>query len=176
MPGRRDRLAAAAAIERVGIGHLADRPFPSLSGGEQQLVLIARAVASGSPTLVLDEPATGLDLRNQAQIVSLIRSLVAEGLAVLLTTHHPDHALHVCDRVVLMHGTTDVRSGSAADLLHQTELSALYGVPVWRVAIPGENGQRSGRGALVTGYEVPVKGIPTVSPAPWPDRSARAHR
>ena len=57
VPGRRDRLAASAAIDRVGIGHLADRPFPSLSGGEQQLVLIARAVASGSPTLVLDEPA-----------------------------------------------------------------------------------------------------------------------
>ncbi|MEP6630560.1 MAG: ABC transporter ATP-binding protein, partial [Lapillicoccus sp.] len=116
------------------------------------------------------------DLRNQAQILALIRSLVAEGLAVLLTTHHPDHALQVCDRVVLMHGTTDVRCGPAADLLKEAGLSALYGVPVRRVEVPGESGKRGGRAALVTGYVVPVEGGPALSPAPWPGRSARARR
>ena len=69
VPGRRDRAAADAAMDRVGITELADRAFPTLSGGEQQLVLVARAVASGHPVMVLDEPATGLDLGNQGLVL-----------------------------------------------------------------------------------------------------------
>ena len=111
VPGRSDRAAADAAMERVGIDDLADRAFPTLSGGEQQLVLVARAVASGHPVMVLDEPATGLDLRNQGIVLALVRSLADDGLTVLLTTHHPDHALFVSDFVVLMHGPSDVRHG-----------------------------------------------------------------
>ena len=103
-PTRDDRVAALDAMERIGVGHLADRQFPTLSGGEQQLVLIARAIASESPALVLDEPTSGLDLHNQAQILSLLRKLVADGMSVLLTTHHPDHALYLADTVVLMGG------------------------------------------------------------------------
>lgn len=149
VPGSRDRAAADAAMERVGITDLADRPFPTLSGGEQQLVLVARAVASGHPVMVLDEPATGLDLRNQGIVLALVRSLADDGLTVLLTTHHPDHALFVSDCVVLMGGPSDVRHGTAVDLLTEPALTALYDVPVHAVAIPdGERGRR----ALVTDY------------------------
>ncbi|MEP6648968.1 MAG: ABC transporter ATP-binding protein [Lapillicoccus sp.] len=149
VPGRRDRAAADAAMDRVGIVDLADRAFPTLSGGEQQLVLVARAVASGHPVMVLDEPATGLDLRNQGVVLALVRSLADDGLTVLLTTHHPDHALFVSDAVVLMRGPRDVRHGRAADLLSEAELSALYGVPVHEVDVPGGEPRRR---ALVTGY------------------------
>jgi len=75
-PGRDDRTAGFDAMARIGVEHLAQRQFPTLSGGEQQLVLIARAIASEAPVLVLDEPSTGLDLHNQAQTCrSCARSL-----------------------------------------------------------------------------------------------------
>ncbi|GAA4048215.1 ABC transporter ATP-binding protein [Arthrobacter methylotrophus] len=128
-PGSADRAAALDAMERVGAAQLQDRLFPTLSGGEQQLVLIARAIAAGSPLLVLDEPATGLDLKNQVRVLTLLRELMADGMALLLSTHHPDHAMHLAGQVVLL-GRTGARAGRAAELLSDAELSALYGVPV----------------------------------------------
>ena len=149
-PSRGDRVAALDAMERVGIAHLHDRQFPTLSGGEQQLVLIARAIASECPILALDEPSTGLDLHNQAQILSLLRKLVTDGMAVLLTTHHPDHALYLADSVVLMRGPDDVRTGDAGDLLTDHALSTLYGIEVQTVAYQ-QNG--SDRRAIITRYD-----------------------
>lgn len=128
-PGHADRAAALEAMERVGAAELQDRLFPTLSGGEQQLVLIARAIAAGSPLLVLDEPVTGLDLKNQVRVLTLLRELMADGMALLLSTHHPDHAMHLASQVVLL-GRTGVRAGRAAELLTDVELSCLYGVPV----------------------------------------------
>jgi iron complex transport system ATP-binding protein len=140
-PGSADRAAAAEAMDRVGAAGLSDRLFPTLSGGEQQLILIARAIAAGSPLLVLDEPATGLDLKNQVRVLTLLRELMADGMALLLSTHQPDHALHLADRVVLL-GRTGVRTGPAADLLTDTELSALYGVPVSTVSYSDDGARR----------------------------------
>lgn len=128
VPGRRDRTAAMASLERVGLGALAGRPFFQLSGGEQQLVLIARALAAETPLLILDEPASALDLRNQSRVLSLLRSLAHDGMAVLLTTHQPDHAHHLADRVILMYAADDVRVGPAQALLTDAALSELYGV------------------------------------------------
>ncbi len=128
-PGAADRAAALEAMEKVGVAGLRDRRFPTLSGGEQQLVLIARAIAAGCPVLVLDEPATGLDLKNQVRVLSLLRELMADGMALLLSTHHPDHALYLADHAVLL-GRSGARTGDAADLLTDPALTALYGVPV----------------------------------------------
>ncbi len=128
-PGTADRVAALAAMEKVGVEGLQDRRFPTLSGGEQQLVLIARAIATGCPVLVLDEPATGLDLKNQVRVLSLLRELMADGMALLLSTHHPDHALHLADQAVLL-GSGRALTGPAAQLLTEPALTALYGVPV----------------------------------------------
>lgn len=128
-PGSRDRAAALRAMDRVGIAALADRLFPTLSGGEQQLVLIARAIAGGSRLLVLDEPSTGLDLKNQVRVLQLLRELVRTGMSLLVSTHHPDHALFLADSVVLM-GAAGVVTGPAGPLLADAQLSALYGVRV----------------------------------------------
>jgi iron complex transport system ATP-binding protein len=128
-PGASDRAAASEAMEKVGVTGLRERRFPTLSGGEQQLVLIARAIAAGCPVLVLDEPATGLDLKNQVRVLSLLRELMSGGMALLLSTHHPDHALYLADRAVLL-GRDGARTGQAADLLTDAALSALYGVTV----------------------------------------------
>lgn len=153
-PGREDVRAAQRALERVGIQGSQHRQFPTLSGGEQQLVLIARAIAAESPCLVLDEPSTGLDLHNQSRILTLVRELAHQGLAILLTTHHPDHALYLADSVVLMLGPTHVSSGSATELLTDEALSALYGIPVRIISYPREGG--TGR-AIVTEHGLPTQ-------------------
>ncbi len=152
-PSRNDRVAAQDALERIGAGHLADRQFPTLSGGEQQLVLIARAIASESPAMVLDEPTTGLDLHNQAQILSLLRKLVADGLGVLLTTHHPDHALYLADSVVLMDGLDAVSSGPAESMLTDERLSRLYDIDVQTLTYGEGNAERQ---TIITRYDAEV--------------------
>lgn len=156
-PNRADRVAALDAMERVGVAHLRDRQFPTLSGGEQQLVLIARAIASECPILVLDEPVAGLDLHHQAQVLSLLRKLVTDGMAVLLTTHHPDHALFLADSVVLMTGPSGVLTGEPSQLLTDGALTSLYGIPVRTVAYQhnGRDGQ-----AIVTQYDEESPGPP----------------
>ncbi|MGI8767526.1 MAG: ABC transporter ATP-binding protein [Propionibacteriaceae bacterium] len=156
-PTSRDRLVAMAALERVGIEELSGRAFPLLSGGEQQLVLIARAIAAECPILALDEPSTGLDLRNQAAVLSLLAALRADGMAILLTTHHPDHALYLADSVVLMMGCDDVRTGPAAQLLTDDTLSELYAIDVRTVGY-SEGGTE--RQAIVTRYDSPDAATP----------------
>lgn len=152
VPGRGDVTSAEAALERVGISDLRDRRFPTLSGGEQQLVLIARAIAAECPYLILDEPSTGLDLHNQSRILTLVRELATQGLAVLLTTHHPDQALFLADSVVLMMGPSDVRVGGAEHLLTDAALSSLYRIPVRSITY--QHTQGMGR-AIVTEHDVP---------------------
>jgi iron complex transport system ATP-binding protein len=165
-PGRRDVAVARVAIDRVGIGALANRTFPTLSGGEQQLVLIARALAGESGLLVLDEPASGLDLRNQSLVIALLGDLVAQGVAVLLTTHEPDHALHLASQVVLMDSVTDgglgPQCGPSHEMLTDERLSRLYGIDVSTVTYTRDGVSRR---SVVTGYG-PGAGPAAVSPAP----------
>jgi iron complex transport system ATP-binding protein len=128
------------------------RPFPMLSGGEQQLVLIAWAISADAPVLVLDEPAAGLDLKNQARVLSLLAELTADGgrRTLLLSTHHPDHALFLGGAVVLM-GADGVRTGPAQQLLTSQTLSALYGVRVGTVDCGGAPGR-----SIITHYDRPA--------------------
>lgn len=129
-PGAEDRRVAAEALERIGIAHLAHRDFRALSGGERQMVLIARALATGCEAMILDEPASALDLRNQARVLQALHRLAEEGLAIVMTTHHPDHALRIADRTMLIVGHDDVRIGATSELLTGERLSELYGLPV----------------------------------------------
>lgn len=127
-PGARDRAVAEAALDRLGIGHLAARPVTELSGGERQLVLIARALAQEAAALVLDEPAASLDFGNQARVLGQLRALARGGLAVLMTTHHPDHALLLGDAAVLLHGGALRGPLPPAALLTPAALREAYGV------------------------------------------------
>lgn len=142
-PGRADREAALAAIARVGIEHLVDREYRALSGGERQMVLIARALATGCGAMVLDEPASALDLKNQARVLQVLHGLAAEGMAIVMTTHHPDHALRIADTTMLIVDHDDVRVGSTTDLLTDRTLSELYGLPIATGSVVvGEREQR----------------------------------
>ena len=102
VPGREEKLAADEALERLGISALADKEFTRLSGGEQQMVLIARALAQQAKILLMDEPTSSLDYGNQLHVLSIVRSLAKEGRTVLLSTHNPQHALWYGDRVLAL--------------------------------------------------------------------------
>jgi len=128
-PGARDRAVAAAALARLGIGHLAERPVTELSGGERQLVLIARALAQEAACLVLDEPTASLDFGNQALVLREIRALARrDGLAVLVTTHQPDQCFAIADHVAILAAGSLVGPGKPAAMVTAPALRAAYGV------------------------------------------------
>jgi iron complex transport system ATP-binding protein len=113
-------------LEWIGLRDLAARSYDKLSGGQRQLVLIARAVAQRTPVILLDEPASGLDFHNQIRIWGVLRSLAASGTAVLCCSHDPNHVAWFCDRVVVMKDGTVVAQGAPADALRAETLEQLY--------------------------------------------------
>jgi iron complex transport system ATP-binding protein len=129
-PAERDVRIAERALGRVGIGHLAGRQFATVSGGERQLCLLARALAQEAPILILDEPAASLDFGNQIRILDIIAELARNGYAILMTTHHPDHALLVGSKVLALSAGRIFGSGEPASLLSADFLSSLYGARV----------------------------------------------
>lgn len=128
-PRREDYEIARRCLDRLGISRFEDRLITQLSGGERQLVLIARALASGCRTIILDEPASALDFRNQQVILGTLRSLAREhGMTVLFSTHFPQHATCLADKVLLMHGAGSHQFGDAGQILTEQNLWRLYGV------------------------------------------------
>ncbi len=128
-PGAADHAAAEAALARLSIAHLADRPVTELSGGERQLVLIARALAQGGSAIILDEPTASLDFGNQALVLREVRALARrDGLAVLMTTHQPDHALLLADAVMLISAGRAEGPAPPEALITPGTLRAAYGV------------------------------------------------
>ena len=139
-PGQRDRAVAEAAMARLGIAHLADRLVTELSGGERQLVLVARALAQEAACLVLDEPTASLDFGNQALVLQQVRALAErDGLAVLMTTHHPDHAFLVGDSCAILHRGALEGPAHPDDIITAARLRETYGVEtvIGEVATPG---------------------------------------
>ena len=133
-PTSGDRKVAAAMLERLGIASLADRPYTMISGGERQLVLLARALAQEPQFVVLDEPTANLDFGNQGKVMREIRALAASGLGVLFTTHDPNHALRAADRAYLLRGGERLAEGPTREILTRERLEALYGAPVQLIA------------------------------------------
>lgn len=134
-PSKADENAALAALDRVGMADYARRTFHELSGGQRQLVILARALVAEANILILDEPTSALDLKNQALVLEWIVKLSRQdGLTVVFTTHHPHHALAVADKVMLMLGSARYILGSAKDVMSEENLAELYGVPLKRIA------------------------------------------
>ena len=126
----KDHEQTSRALERMGLVTLAERPIRRVSGGERQLALIARALATGAPHLLMDEPAASLDFGNQALILEELSTLRGSGSAVLFSTHHPDDALRIADRAILIKTGRVMAAGAAAEVLNPENLSALYGRPI----------------------------------------------
>ncbi len=134
-PTEADREAAAAALESLGIGALAERDWLRISGGERQLGLIARALAQEPRVLVLDEPTANLDFGNQLRVLDHIRALAGQGLAVLFSTHHPEQAFACASQVALLHGGGMARIAPPDQAITPETMALLYGVEVDVVSV-----------------------------------------
>ena len=129
-PSAADRDIAQAALDRMGIGHLADRPVTELSGGQRQMVLIARALAQETPLLVLDEPAASLDWGNRHRLMQRLERLAEGGLGLILSTHEPDHARRLATSVLTLDAEGRSWSGPASVALQADRLAKLYDLPL----------------------------------------------
>ncbi len=132
-PTKADYEAAHAALARLQASHLAQRAFASMSGGERQLVLIARAIAASNPVMLLDEPTAALDWHHQAHVLNLLRQLADGGMAIAFTTHTPQHALDFANQVLLMQKADQPRHGQPDEVLSEAMLSRTYHLPVKRL-------------------------------------------
>jgi iron complex transport system ATP-binding protein len=129
-PSASDCRMADDALARLGIAALADRDYTRLSGGQRQLVLIARALAQSAPVIVMDEPTASLDFGNQVLVLREVARLAASGLAVVLSTHDPDHAFAVAHQVALLHEGALIASGPPTAVLTPQRLAQVYGITV----------------------------------------------
>jgi iron complex transport system ATP-binding protein len=132
-PSARDREVALGAIERLGIAHLAERPYTQISGGERQLALIARALAQEPRVVIFDEPTASLDFGNQGKVMREIRRLAADGLGVVFSTHDPNHALRHADRALLIRNGATLAWGPSGQVITQEILRELYGAEIIRL-------------------------------------------
>ncbi|MCZ9274795.1 ABC transporter ATP-binding protein [Escherichia albertii] len=129
LPDRNDRDIAYESLARLGLEKLAFRSFDELSGGQRQLVIFARALASGADILILDEPTSALDLKNQQLVLKWMKKLSQdEGLTIIFTTHSPQHALAISDESLLMLGAEKYIAGNSQQILTEMNLFQLYGV------------------------------------------------
>lgn len=127
---RADRRIAYAALCQLSIQHLANRSYTELSGGQQQLVLIARALTQQPDILVMDEPTASLDFGNQQLVLSRMRNLVDCGMSVLMVTHDPAHAFYCADRVIVLHGGLILCEGAPADVITAQTMRTIYDTEV----------------------------------------------
>jgi len=127
--GAKDEGIVWDALEKLGITHLAKRPYTEISGGERQLTLIARALAQGVRVFVMDEPTNGLDYGNQVRLLERIGRLADEGYSFVFTSHHPEHALAIADRVVMMQRGAIICDGAPLTTVTPERLAELYGLP-----------------------------------------------
>lgn len=128
VPGRREHESAMSQLAALGIAHLAGRNWKELSGGERQLVLIARALVQRPRLLLLDEPASSLDFGHQISLLETLKQLRQTGMTLLMATHHPLHARAIADTVIRVEPDGSVTQGSVDSQLQVDRLAALYRV------------------------------------------------
>ncbi len=126
-PRPEDAARAEEVLDALSLSHLREKKCTQISGGEMQMVLIARALAADPAVLILDEPESNLDFRNQLLVLDTVTRLAREGIACLFNTHYPDHALQRADRAILLHhGTAAV--GEAAEIVTEENIARAFGV------------------------------------------------
>jgi iron complex transport system ATP-binding protein len=157
-PSRGDCAIAEEMLAVLGIGHLAERPYTEISGGERQLTLIARALAQQPAILIMDEPTASLDFGNQVRVLGEVEQLARRGIAIMLSTHDPDHAFLCAHRVALLHRGRLARLGPPDEVITRESLREVYGVEVTVTEVS----RAAGRPARVC---VPTLGAPPPLPA-----------
>ena len=129
-PTEEDYRIVDGAMRDMGVKDLAERPYTDISGGQLQLVMIARALAQQPRLLVLDEPTAALDYGNAIRVIGKVRWLAEQGYAVLMTTHSPDHAFMCRSNVVLLKVGAPMSFGPAAEVITERNMRQAYGLDV----------------------------------------------
>ncbi|MDR1809996.1 MAG: ABC transporter ATP-binding protein [Prevotella sp.] len=129
-PGKKDRLIAEECLELLNISHLRNRIFTQLSGGEQQMVIIARALAQQPAFIIMDEPTSSLDFGNQIKVIRQVNRLRSNSLGILMATHSPDHAFMCNADVSVVHNGSLRWRGHCNTVINETLLQEIYGVRV----------------------------------------------
>ena len=127
-PGKADVEKAEEVMELLGIGHLAEKKCSAMSGGELQMVLIARALAAEPQVLILDEPESNLDFKNQLVVLDAMSKLAAEGMTCVFNTHYPAHALQRSCKALLLSKGGEYRFGSTASVVTEEAIRKAFGV------------------------------------------------
>ncbi|WP_147821878.1 ABC transporter ATP-binding protein [Salidesulfovibrio onnuriiensis] len=122
----RHKKKVREAMELIGITELAEKPYSRLSGGQRQMVLIARAVAQETPLLFLDEPTSALDFSNQIKVMNILRQIAAQGTTIVACTHDPNHVLWFCDSVVVLDKQRFVAQGKPREIMCDMILDDIY--------------------------------------------------
>ncbi len=144
-PGKTETFKAMEVLEEVGIRALAHRPFNQLSGGERQLVMLARALFQNAPIMLLDEPNSHLDFSNQHRMMALMRDMVKKrGVTALISLHDPNLTLHYCDQVVMLKDGRVITHGPTDEVMENETLRNVLGENIqmdltnkgFRVVIP----------------------------------------
>lgn len=129
-PGKEQLKRAENALDRLEIAHLKDRGYANISGGERQLVLIARAIAQQAKILVMDEPSANLDFGNRIRVMNTVKSLTKDGYTVIQSTHDPDQAYMYSDKILALYGGQVLAWGTPQETICNSLISTLYGVNV----------------------------------------------
>lgn len=129
-PSVDDYAIANRVLEHLRIEKLAHKKYSELSGGEQQIVLIARALVQDARFIIMDEPASNLDFENQKKVLECLKQLSGRGLGVILSSHSPDHAIFCDTKVVMIDKKKHIRIGSIEETLTTQNLREVYGVDI----------------------------------------------
>ncbi|MDR0817053.1 MAG: ABC transporter ATP-binding protein [Clostridiales Family XIII bacterium] len=139
-PSDADKEAAYNALEMLGIESIAKESYTELSGGQQQLVLIARALAQEPKILIMDEPTASLDFGNQQLVLDRMQNLSSRGMSVLMVTHDPHHALLCADKVIVMDEGEIIMEGTPEETITTKMLEKIYGTQVFVTTVQLESG------------------------------------
>lgn len=137
-PKTKEKKIAKQALERFGIAHLSHKLTSSISGGERQLVTLARAIAQGSHILILDEPTANLDYGNQFRVMNTISSLKKQGYSILLSTHNPEQALWFSDKVMFLSDKKILDFGDKEKVMTSENLKKIYDIPIDLIDVNGK--------------------------------------
>lgn len=140
-PHKADYNRAVEVLDDLGIGHLAARSYTAISGGEQQMALIARALMQNARILMMDEPTAALDFGNQVAVLSCIKAMAGRGHGIIMTSHNPDHAFLCCTDAVLITREGDIISGPVDDVVTEENLHRAYGIDVRITTADGPLGE-----------------------------------
>ena len=129
-PGKKQIELVNRALDKMGIYHLKERGYMQISGGERQLVLLARALVQEAKILVLDEPTSNLDFGNQIKVMLQIKNLAKEGYTIIQSTHNPDQTFLFSDKIIAMKGGRIIKYGKPDDIISNDLIQSLYDVDV----------------------------------------------